>query len=39
MAEKGFEVSASEIRGRWPWMNEMERMGFASKLPCERNVD
>jgi hypothetical protein len=32
MAEKGFEVSASEIRGRWPWMNEMERMDFASNF-------
>jgi hypothetical protein len=32
MTEKGFEVSASEIRGRWPWMNEMERMDFASNF-------
>jgi hypothetical protein len=29
MAEKGFEVSASEIRRRWPSMNEAERMDFA----------
>jgi len=29
MAEKGFEVSASEIRRRWPSMNEVERRDFA----------
>src|ERR1700692_2063003 len=29
MAEKDFEVSASEIRHRWPPMSEMERMDFA----------
>jgi len=29
MAEKGFEVSASEIRRRWPSMDERERMDFA----------
>jgi hypothetical protein len=32
MAEKGFEVSASEIRQRWPSMNERERMDFASNF-------
>ena len=30
--EKGFEVSASEIRRRWPSMNEVERMDFASNF-------
>jgi hypothetical protein len=32
MAEEGFEVSASEIRQRWPSMNEGERMDFASNF-------
>jgi hypothetical protein len=29
MAEQGFEVSASEIRSRWPAMNHHERIDFA----------
>jgi hypothetical protein len=32
MAEKGFGVSASEMRQRWPSMNERERMDFASNF-------
>ena len=32
MAEAGFEVSASEIRQRWPAMDERERMDFASNF-------
>lgn len=32
MAEKGFEVSASDIRQRWPSMSERERMDFASNF-------
>lgn len=30
LAEKGFSVAASEIRRRWPLMEEGERMDFAS---------
>src|ERR1051326_7894270 len=30
MVEKDFTVGASEIRQRWPAMNERERMDFAS---------
>ncbi len=36
MAEKGFEVSASEIRQRWPSMSERERMDFASNWWTKR---
>jgi hypothetical protein len=32
MVERGFQVSASEIRRRWPPMNESERMDFASNF-------
>jgi hypothetical protein len=32
MAEPGFQVSSSEIRQRWPSMNESERMDFASNF-------
>jgi hypothetical protein len=32
MVETGFEVSASEIRGRWPALNERERLDFASNF-------
>jgi hypothetical protein len=32
MVEPGFRVSASEIRQRWPSMNESERMDFASNF-------
>jgi hypothetical protein len=32
MVEKGFEVSASEIRQRWPSMNKRERMDLASNF-------
>ena len=41
MAEEGFVVSASEIRQRWPSMNETERIDFAMnfrvKEPCTEN--
>jgi hypothetical protein len=32
LAEAGFEVKASEIRRRWPSMNETERLDFASNF-------
>jgi hypothetical protein len=32
MAETAFEVSASEIRRRWPTMDERERLDFASNF-------
>jgi hypothetical protein len=35
MAEKGFEVSAFEIRRRWPSMDESERMDFASNFQAK----
>src|ERR1700685_1395010 len=32
MAESGFEVNATEIRTRWPSMDERERMDFAANF-------
>jgi hypothetical protein len=32
LAEKSFEVSASEIRRRWPSMEEQERMDFSANF-------
>jgi hypothetical protein len=32
MVEPGFHVSASNIRQRWPLMNESERLNFASNF-------
>lgn len=32
LAEPGFEVKASELRRRWPSMNETERLDFASNF-------
>ena len=37
MVEPGFEVSASEIRGRWPSMNEYERLDFAANFSPNRD--
>src|SRR5271154_1893609 len=32
MVESGFEVSAAEIRTRWPSMDEQDRMDFAANF-------
>jgi len=37
MAETGFEVSASEIRRRWPGMDERERHDFASNFHVKQD--
>lgn len=37
MAETGFEVNASEIRGRWPAMSERERLDFAGNFYTKAN--
>ena len=37
MVEPGFEVSASEIRRRWPTMNEHERLDFASNFHSKQD--
>jgi hypothetical protein len=37
LAEKDFAVSASEIRRRWPEMDERERLDFASNFHIKHN--
>jgi len=37
MAEIGFEVSASDIRRRWPAMDERERLDFASNFHLKKD--
>jgi len=37
MVEPGFEVSAEEIRGRWPTMDEHERLDFASNFHSKQD--
>lgn len=36
MLEKSLVVNASEIRGRWPSMNELERLDFAANFHPDR---